>query len=209
LFHDIYNFAGKVREYNITKKEWVLDGATILYANADNLQATLEYDFQQEKIFNYRNLSQTETIEHIMRFISSICQIYVFGEANTRTTAIFLIKYLHTFGFAVNNELFESHSWYFRNALVRANFKDHAKNIHATNEFLLRFMENLLLGKNHILKNREMHISFIDPVNIVNDLVNDPVKNKILNGLKQNPKATYIDLAKTTAYSTSTIKRTI
>jgi fido (protein-threonine AMPylation protein) len=209
LFHDIYNFAGKVREYNITKKEWVLDGATILYANADNLQATLEYDFQQEKIFNYRNLSQTETIEHIMRFISSIWQIHVFGEGNTRTTAIFLIKYLHTFGFAVNNELFESHSWYFRNALVRANFKDHTKNIHATNEFLLRFMENLLLGKNHILKNREMHISFIDPVNIVNDLVNDPVKNKILNGLKQNPKATYIDLAKTTGYSTSTIKRTI
>ena len=120
---------------------------------------------------------------------------------------------MRTFGFEVNNDLFAEHSWYFRNALVRANYKNHAKNIHATNEFLLRFFENLLLGENHILKNREMHVQLVEPVNdpvkVKNDLVNDPVKRKILQHLKQNPKANYRELADKTGCSTATIKRHI
>jgi fido (protein-threonine AMPylation protein) len=206
LFHGIYSHAGKIRDYNITKQEWVLNGETVLYASAESLKATLEYDFEREKNFSFKGLSKQETIEHIAHFISYLWQIHVFGEGNTRTTAIFLIKYLRTFGFEVNNELFEQYSWYFRNALVRANYKNHTMNIHATNEFLLHFFENLLLGKNHILKNREMHVRFIDPVI---DPVNDPVKKNILNCLKQNPKAKYIELANKTGYSASTIKRHI
>lgn len=209
LFYDIYSFAGKIRDYNITKQEWVLNGETVLYANAEGLKATLEYDFEKEKKFSYKGLSIQETIEHIAQLTSYLWQIHVFGEGNTRTTAIFLIKYLSTLGFDVNNELFEQYSWYFRNALVRANYNNYTKNVYATNEYLLRFLENLIIGKNHILKNREMHIGFIDPVNNINDPVNDPVKKNILHGLKQNPNATYNDLANTTGYSTSTIKRTI
>ena len=217
LFHGIYKFAGKILDYNITKQEWVLNGETVLYGSAESLKATLEYDFEQEKKFSYKGLSQQEVIEHILLFISYLWQIHIFGEGNTRTTAIFLIKYLRTFGFKVNNELFAEHSWYFRNALVRANYKNHAKNIHANNEFLLRFFENLLLGENHILKNREMHVQFVETVNDpvkpkndpVNDLVNDSVKRNILQQLKQNPKANYRELADKTGYSTATIKRHI
>jgi predicted HTH transcriptional regulator len=113
----------------------------------------------------------------------------------------------------VNNDLFAEHSWYFRNALVRANYRNYAKNIHATNNFLLRFFENLLLGENHILKNREMYVQFVeptnDPVKAINDPVNDPVKRNILQYLKQNPKANYKELADKTGYSTATIKRHI
>ena len=217
LFQDIYKFAGKIRDYNITKKEWVLNGETILYGSAESLKATLEYDFEQEKKFSFKGLSQQEVIEHIAHFISSLWQIHIFGEGNTRTTAVFLVKYLRTFGFNVNNDLFADHSWYFRNALVRANYKNHTKNIHATNEFLLRFLENLLLAENHFLKNREMHVKFVEPVNdpvkAKNDPVNDPVngsvKSKILLHLKQNPKANYRELADKTGYSTATIKRQI
>jgi fido (protein-threonine AMPylation protein) len=217
LFQDIYRFAGKIRDYNITKQEWVLNGETILYGSAESLKATLEYDFEQEKKFNYKGLSQQEVIEHIAHFISYLWQIHIFGEGNTRTTAIFLIKYLRTFGFKINNDLFAEHSWYFRNALVRANYKNHVKNIHATNEFLLRFLENLLLDENHILKNREMHVKFVEPVNDpvkaknepVNDPVNKSVKSKILQHLKQNPNANYRELADKTGYSTATIKRYI
>ncbi|NTW32101.1 MAG: winged helix-turn-helix transcriptional regulator [Bacteroidetes bacterium] len=214
LFHGIYKFAGKIRDYNITKQEWVLNGETVFYGSAESLKATLEYDFEQEKKFSYKGLSQQEVIEHIEHFISYLWQIHIFGEGNTRTTAIFLIKYLRTFGFKVNNNLFAEHSWYFRNALVRANYKNHTKNIHATNEFLLRFFENLLLGENHILKNREMHVQFVEPVNDpvkdpVNDLVNDSLKRNILQHLKQNPKANYRELADKTGYSTATIKRHI
>lgn len=217
LFQDIYKFAGKIRDYNITKQEWVLNGETILYGSAESLKATLEYDFEQEKKFSYKGLSQQEVIEHIAHFISYLWQIHIFGEGNTRTTAIFLIKYLRSFGFKVNNDLFSEHSWYFRNALVRANYKNQVANIHATNEFLLRFFENLLLDKNHKLRNREMHIKFIEPVNdpvkVKNDPVKDPVKEsvkrKILQHLKQNPKANYRELADKTGYSQATIKRHI
>jgi len=213
LFHDIYKFAGKIRDYNITKQEWVLNGETVLYGSAESLKATLEYDLEIEKKFSFKGLSQHEVIEHIAHFISSLWQIHIFGEGNTRTIAIFLIKYLRTFGFKVNNDLFAEYSWYFRNALVRANYKNYTKNIHATNEFLLRFFENLLLNANHILKNREMHIDFVDPVNdpvkAKNDPVNEPVKSKILRHLKQNPKAIYSELANKTGFSKATIKRHI
>ena len=218
LFHGIYKFAGKIRDYNITKQEWVLNGETVLYGSAESLKATLEYDFEQEKKYSYKGLSQQEVIEHISLFISYLWQIHIFGEGNTRTTAVFLIKYLRTFGFNVNNELFAVHSWYFRNALVRANYKNHTRNIHATNEFLLRFFENLLFGENHSLKNRELHIQYNEPKNDpvndlvndpVNDLVNDPVKRNILQQLKQNPNANYAELANKTGYSTATIKRHI
>jgi fido (protein-threonine AMPylation protein)/biotin operon repressor len=213
LFQGIYKFAGKIRDYNIPKQEWVLNGETVLYGSAESLKATLEYDFEQEKKFEYKGLSQQEVIEHIAHFISHLWQIHIFGEGNTRTTAIFFIKYLRTFGFKVNNDLFAEHSLYFRNALVRANYKNYAKNIYATNEFLLRFFENLLLGENHILKNREMHVQFVelvnDPVKVVNDPVNDPLKRNILQHLKQNPKASYRELADKTGYSTATIKRHI
>ena len=163
LFSDIYKFVGKVRDYNITKEEWVLNGETVLYASADSLKATLEYDFEQERKFSYKGLSEQEIIEHIARFISYLWQIHIFGEGNTRATAIFLIKYLRTFGFKVNNEPFEQYSWYFRNALVRANYTDLSKDIYATNEFLLHFLGNLLLREQHILKNREMHVLYTYP----------------------------------------------
>ena len=211
LFQGIYKFAGKIRDYNITKQEWILDGETVLYGSADSLKSTLEYDFEQEKKFSYKGLSQQETIEHIVQFISYLWQIHVFGEGNTRTTAIFLIKYLRSFGFKVNNELFEQHSWYFRNALVRAMYRNHAKNIDAKNEFLLRFFENLLLTENHILKNREIHVHY-DTVKAKNDTVklkNDTVNDTVISLIKQNNKIKAIEISERLKVSLSTAKRKI
>ena len=159
LFQDIYIHAGKIREYNITKKEWVLDGDTVVYGSASELRATLDYDFSQEKSFDYRGLSMDEIIHHLAIFISRLWQIHVFGEGNTRTTAVFFIKYLRTLGFHVTNEIFANHAWYFRNALVRANYTDLKKNIHETTKYLELFLRNLLLDEKHELHNRTMHIS--------------------------------------------------
>ncbi|MDR1760586.1 MAG: Fic family protein [Fibrobacter sp.] len=168
LFCGIYKFAGKIRDYNITKSEWVLNGETVLYASADNLKETLEYDFEQEKTFNYKGLSQQQIIEHIAHFTAYLWQIHIFGEGNTRTTAVFLIKYLRKLGFKdINNETFAKHSWYFRNALVRANYENIAQGIYRTEKYLVRFLSNILLGENNSLKNREMHIHFVEPVNAV------------------------------------------
>lgn len=144
LFKGIYNHAGKMRTYNITKKEWVLDGATVVYGSASQLKATLEYDFSQEKEFSYKNLMMDEIIHHLALFISRLWQIHVFEEGNTRTTAVFFIKYLRTLGFNVTNDIFAENAWYFRNALVPANYTNLQKGIHETTEYLEVFLRNLL-----------------------------------------------------------------
>lgn len=209
LFTGIYKFAGKIRDYNITKKEWVLNGETVLYASADSLKATLEYDFEQERKFSYRGLSEQEIIEHIAHFFSNLWQIHIFGEGNTRTTAIFLIKYLRKLGFKhVNNDLFADHSWYFRNALVRANYEDLSRGIHRTEIFLIRFLSNLLLKGNYALKNREMHIladTVFDTVKPQIDTVNDTV----LSLMKHDNKITANEMSERLKMSLSTVRRKI
>lgn len=209
LFKGIYKFAGKIRDYNVTKKEWVLDGETVLYANADSLRATLEYDFEQEKKFSYKGLSEQEIIEHIAHFISNLWQIHIFGEGNTRTTAVFLIKYLRKLGFKnVNNDLFANHSWFFRNALVRANYEDLSRGIYRTERFLIHFLLNLLLKGNFFLKNREIHIL----ADTVNDTVKpqiDTVNETVFSLIKQDNKITAKEINERLKISLSTVKRKI
>lgn len=159
LFQDIYKHAGKIRDYNITKKEWVLDGATVMYGSASELRATLEYDFSQEKDFSYKGLSMDEIIHHLAVFISRLWQIHIFGEGNTRTTAVFFIKYLRILGFSATNDIFAENAWYFRNALVRANYTNLQKGIYETTEYLEVFLRNLLLNEKNELHNRNLHIS--------------------------------------------------
>lgn len=159
LFQGIYKYAGKIRDYNITKKEWVLNGATVMYGSASELRATLEYDFSQEQNFSYKGLSMDEIIHHLAVFISRLWQIHIFGEGNTRTTAVFFIKYLRTLGFSATNDIFAENAWYFRNALVRANYTNLQKGIHETTEYLETFLRNLLLNEKNELHNRNLHIS--------------------------------------------------
>ena len=159
LFVGIYGHAGKLRDYNITKKEWVLNGATVLYGSASELRATLDYDFAEEKKFSYKNLSMEDIIHHLALFVSRLWQIHVFGEGNTRTTAVFFIKYLRTLGFDVTNDIFAENAWYFRNALVRANYNDLKNGVHETTKYLELFLRNLLLDEKNELHNRSMHIS--------------------------------------------------
>lgn len=164
LFNGIYKFAGLIREYNITKKEWVLRGETVTYGNAANLRETLDYDFAQEKKFSYRVVSRQETVSHLIKFVADLWQIHPFGEGNTRTTALFTIKYLRTLGFDVNNDTFATHSWYFRNALVRANYTDVKQGVFATTDYLELFFRNLLMNEMNELKNRNLLINSTDSV---------------------------------------------
>lgn len=158
LFEGVFPHAGKYRNVNILKREWVLDGESVVYAPAELLKETLEYDFSQERQFSYQGLSSQEAVKHICKFISGLWQIHPFMEGNTRTTAVFAILYLRKFGFTVNNEPFKRHSWYFRNALVRANYNNYVQGIFASTVFLERFFENLLFHGRNELKNRFCHI---------------------------------------------------
>lgn len=162
LFAGIYKHAGKIRDYNITKSEWVLKKDTVRYESADAIAATLEYEFDRERRFNYKGLSSQETISHFSQFIADVWQIHAFGEGNTRTTAIFAIKYLRMLGYIVENNIFSDNSYYFRNALVRANYTNIPKGIHPTRVYLERFFANLLLGENNELKSRYLLVGLHD-----------------------------------------------
>lgn len=162
IFEGVFKHAGKIRDYDITKKEWVLNGDTVNYLNSEDLRRALNYDIEQEREFSYKGLSTDEMVAHITRFVSGIWQIHAFGEGNTRTTAVFTIQYLRSIGFDINNDLFAKHSWYFRNALVRANYKNVRLGIDYTPIYLERFFRNLLLGEQWDLRNRYLHIQATD-----------------------------------------------
>ncbi len=212
LFSGIYKHAGKIRDYNITKAEWVLDGDTVMYGGAQELQATLNYDFDQERNFSYKNLSMDQSIKHLAGFVSRLWQIHVFSEGNTRTTAVFFIKYLRSLGFDVTNDIFAENARYFRNALVRANYTNLQKNVHETTEYLELFLRNLLFGESNPLKNRCLHIS---------STLNAPKCNEkdqfctlgctldesiVLNQLRIDPRLTQKQLSQKIGKSERTVK---
>lgn len=214
LFEGILPHAGKIRNYNISKREWILNGDTVIYSSYNNIYEILEYDFKTEKSFSYKDLSLDKIIEHIAEFTSNIWQIHPFGEGNTRTTAIFIMKYLNTLGFKVGNEVFANHSWYFRNALVRANYNDFSKGIHSTNKYLILFFENLMVNKNHELKNRYLHMDYEDKMGNVNVGVNVGVKltkkeQEVLAAIQKDNAVTAASIANQCQVTTRTIERAI
>lgn len=158
LFKGIYDFAGKYRTYNITKEEPILKGDTVIYASFNEIKRTLDYDFNQEMEYDYSKLTLQEQINHIVDFTSRVWQVHAFGEGNTRTVAVMIEKYLRSLGYNVNNDLFKEHSVYFRNALVRSNYSNRAKNIYPTNEYLIKFFENLLADKKHELSSKDLMV---------------------------------------------------
>ena len=208
LFKGIYKEAGKIRDYNFTKKEWILNNDTVIYASYQTIMESLKYDFEQEKNFSYKDLSFDEAIKHLCRFTSNIWQVHPFCEGNTRTTAVFIIKYLRTFGFNINDEVFAKHSWYFRNSLVRANYKKFDKNIFEDISFLEKFFYNLLANTNYELKNRYTHVDYLEDSN-EKDLKSNSLtleEQAIINIIKDNPTIKQAEIAKQINKSLRTVK---
>lgn len=199
LFDGIIPSAGKMRDYNFSKEEWVLDGASVTYGDYRELENTLNYDFSQEKLFNYKNLSIDDVIDHLARFVANLWQIHVFEEGNTRTTAVFFIKYLRSLGFDVTNDAFAKGAWYFRNALVRANYTNIVKGVYEDRTFLIMFLRNLILGEDNILKNRDLHITS-------NNVTYTKREEKVINLLVNNPKIKIEEIANAVSVSPRTIK---
>ena len=217
LFEGVFTHAGQIRQYNITKKEWVLKGDTVTYAAWNSIKDTLDYDFATEKQYSYEGLSMERCVKHLAKFASDIWQIHPFCEGNTRATAVFIIKYMKTFGFKVNNDAFEKNSWYFRNALVRANYNDLQNSVHATTKFLEMFFSNLILGTEYELKNRYMHVGYVDdnsqsvtlkaPKSQFDTLECTLEELAFLELIYKNPSIKQKNLVAETGKSLSTVKR--
>ena len=203
LFEGVYGHAGKLRTYNFTKKEWVLDGASVLYSDYRLIETTLQYDFEIERKFDYSHLSDNELVDHLSLFISSLWQIHAFEEGNTRTTAVFVIKYLRSLGYDVTNDAFAKNAWYFRNALVRANYRHLRKGVYEDKSFLNKFLRNLILNEDNQLHNRDLHINPIQ----------QPIENsreaKILTLMNNNPSIKLDEIAQQLNVSLRTIKNAV
>lgn len=217
LFDGVFKFSGKIRDYDITKSEWVLGGDTVTYVNAIDLKDTIEYDLDQEKKFNYQGLSLDAIVGHITTFVRDLWQIHPFGEGNTRTIAVFVIKYLRSIGFKVEIDLFAESSWYFRNSLVRANYRNVAKGIEPDSTFLIRFFRNFLMGERNELRNRYMVVkppegweertgNGGDVVKEDSDVVKDVVKG-ICSRIRKNPLCTAESLAADLNISSRQVQR--
>ena len=233
IFDGVFSHAGEIRNYNISKKEWVLRGNSVDYLNWEDLRRALDFDIQQERDFDYKGLTEEQKIKHICHFVSGLWQIHPFCEGNTRTTAVFTIQYLRSIGYDVDNEIFALHSWYFRNALVRANYKNSKLGINYDSSFLEKFFQNLLLGTNYELKNRYLVIDAPKDLVQQNDTQKDkfdtqedkfdtqgcftegviPQKKEleawIEHQIKKDPKISTSKLAELAKVSVSTIKRRI
>ncbi len=207
LFKGIYKEAGKIRDYNFTKKEWILNEDSVIYSSFETIRDTLEYDLEQERNFSYKDLSLEESIKHISRFTSNIWQVHPFCEGNTRTIAVFIIKYLRTFGFNINDDVFAENSWYFRNALVRANYKNFEKNIFEDTSYLEKFFFNLLSNTKYELKNRYTHIDFKQQKNTI--ALNNKYtleEQAIINIISNNENIKQEEIAKLINKSVRTVK---
>lgn len=224
IFEGVFKHAGELRKYDITKKEWVLKGDTVHYLNWEDLRNALDYDIQQEKDFSYKGLSDIEKVKHLSRFTAGLWQIHAFCEGNTRTTAVFLIQYLRSIGYNVDNDLFAKHSWYFRNALVRANYKNQDLGIDYDFQYLDRFFSNLLLGAEYELKNRYLIINEPDKKLGENfDEILEKLGKKaeklgiklgknrilILQLIYRNPTVSIVDMAAQIGISTTAIDKNI
>ena len=204
LFEGIFAHAGKLRDYNFIKREWVLDGRSVIYGDYHELKDTLEYDFESERNFKYADLTEDKIIEHLANFVSNLWQIHAFQEGNTRTIAVFFIKYLRSLGYDVTNDVFAKNAWFFRNALVRANFKFIRKGIYDDKKYINMFLRNLLLNEHNVLRNRDLRIS-IDST----DNGTAPREVRVLELIKGNPKISIDELANRIGVSPRTIDSVI
>ena len=203
LFDGLLKHPGQLRKYNFTKSEWVLNGDTVIYGDYRELEATLQYDFKVEKDFKYKGLSINKIIDHLALFIANLWQIHAFEEGNTRTIAVFVIKYLRTLGFDVTNDIFAKNAWYFRNALVRANYNDFRNGEFEDRSYLILFLRNLLLGEENELKSRNLHVIYGSM------LSEDTRENRIISLMRADPSITIEEIAANIDYSVRTTKSLI
>lgn len=206
MFYDVLpKFAGVIRDCNIIKNEVVLNGDTVHYGPFQDIKYALDYEFDREKEFNYNELNLKEKVEHIAKFISSIWQIHPFAEGNTRTIAIFTIKYLKTMGFSANNKFLEQNAKYFRDSLVRANYQNVKNGISYTAEFLNLFFDNLLFDGENELDSKNLII----PVGVNDKNVGVKTADKVLSLITKNKTVTTVEIAKLLNKTTRTIERAI
>ena len=158
IFEGVYENSGALRDYEEYKREWVLGGDTLRFTNLEALPEELEQCISKELNFDYDTATSDDFVSHLSAFIAQIWHICPFGEGNTRFTAVLTLLYLNNLGINIEFDTFRNDTWYFHNALVRANYRNSVKNIDFEPVYLERFFRNMLLGEQWELRNRYVHV---------------------------------------------------
>ena len=199
LFKDIFEqleekYVGKFRDFNISKKEPILNGKSVIYSDYNEIKSTLEYDMHTEREIDYNLLYQHEVIDKITNFTSRIWQVHPFIEGNTRTTAIFIQKHLNQIGFNINNDMFSQYAKYFRNALVRANYYNRSLNVDPNEVYLKKFFVNLLYNGNYELSNKDLIVKECFYEESVDEMKTKSIINSVIdNSIEDNKKNNSIE----------------
>lgn len=154
VFDGVYDHAGQLRTCDLVKKEWVLEKNTVIYLHWEEIRIALDSNFDFKENINYQHRKGRELVDWISQFTAAVWHIHPFNEGNTRTTAVMAILIARSLGHDLHTDVFAEHSWYYRNAMVRANYMDLDRNVHIHPEFLIRFYSNWLLGEQWDLRNR-------------------------------------------------------
>ena len=177
LFHDFLVSSGEFRNYNLKKSEIIINDHSVKYTDYHNIETNLRYDFEEEKKINYKYLEPDKQIKKIAEFTARIWSTHPFIEGNTRTTSIFIQKYLKYLGFSTNDEYFKTNSKYFRNALVKASYYNQIYKVTQDYMPLMKFYKKLLYDNTIELKLSDLIVK--EMFTIPNDI--EQAKTKIKN----------------------------
>lgn len=167
LFGGLEESPELLRTANLSKKEWALDGLSLVYPKAVKIQTQLNKLFEAETLFDFAGLDTKQTVKHCAQFISNLWALHPFEKFNTRTIGVFFIKYLSFRGHALSNDVLAQAPVYFRNALARAAYCDGKKGFHKTTRYLEKLFKKIILGGRAIvLDPRETHL-YYDPNGVV------------------------------------------
>ena len=197
--------AGKYRTVNLSKKEPVLAGRSVVYADFREIDGLLKYDFQSFQI-NEMSFNDKESVRQLSRFISGIWQTHPFMEGNTRTVAVFCQRLLRSMGIDVESSVFEQSSLYFRNALVLSNYASIKDGINPDFDPLDRFFENAVLNAGHELKNRTLYRRDLYRIEGLPDPIEQFAKHDALRAPRPAPKASRPESAKSPEEERARIK---
>lgn len=206
LFDGVIDNAGEFRSNNIYKREWVLDGDTVTYGDVSNIESNIESCIRGERLTRYSSMDDEEIYFHLSRFVSELWKAHPFSEGNTRTTAVFAIKYFRSRGYDIDNRPFQNHSWYFRNALVRANYSSIPKKVDTDLSFLEEFLTCAITGRVGTFRNRDLHI-YARRTGLDKSSSGDSLDNAILKEICKNRQITRKQLAEKFLTSEKTIER--
>lgn len=122
LFEDVYDWAGKYRTINIFKREELLAGMSVWYADSEDIDRDLREAWKRIMKIRWEALSTEEFAINVAHTFPALWQAHPFREGNTRSVVTLMVLFIESYGYYVDKELLARSAGYVRNSFVLASF---------------------------------------------------------------------------------------